>query len=93
MTKQEMELKIMELQKIIIEKNSRIAELEETLKQKYNARNAGRRPADEKWVQSYSRWVELYESQKSISEIMQEMQISRATHYRHKRLYEETRVL
>ena len=90
MTKQEMELKIAELQKIIIEKDAKIAELES--KQKHNARNAGRKKADEKWVESFARWADLYESHKSITEIMQEMSISRATYYRYKKLYDDTEV-
>lgn len=54
---------------------------------KHNERNAGRKKADEKWVASYTQWQKLYESQKSINEIMEETGISRATYYRYKKLY------
>ena len=92
MTKQEMELKIMELQNLIIEKDRRIEELEEQLASKHNARNAGRKKADENWIKSFNRWIELHESQKSIHEIMEEMNISRATYYRYKKLYDDTEI-
>ena len=85
MTRQEMEMKIDELQKIIIEKDKEI----ERLKGK-NPRNAGRKVADEKWVASFNQFIELHESQKTINEIMKEMKISRATYYRYKKLYEDT---
>ena len=69
----------------------RLKELEKiTSAPKHNARNAGRKKADEKWVQSFVTWQELYKSQKSINEIMSEMGISRATYYRYKKLYDET---
>ena len=150
MTKQELELKIKELQKIIIEKDKeldtayiRFNELqadadekfmkspyckqltrdlemmkeayktemhrlelshqrEEKLRErleileksavvpKHNERNAGRKKSDEKWVASYTKWQELYESQKSINEIMKETRISRATYYRYKKFYNDT---
>lgn len=85
MTKQELEEKVKELQKIIIEKDEEIKRLKGS-----NPRNAGRKVADEKWVASFNQFMVLYESQKSIYEIMNEMNISRATYYRYKRLYEDT---
>lgn len=87
MTKQEMELKIMELQNLIIEKDKEI----ERLKGK-NPRNAGRKVADKKWRESFAKFTLLHESQKSINEIMEEMSISRATYYRYKKLYDDTTV-
>ena len=85
MTKKEMELKIEELQKLIIEKDKEIAKLKGK-----NPRNAGRKPADEKWVESFNVFIRLHESQKTINEIMEEMSISRATYFRYKKLYNET---
>ena len=87
MTKKEMELKIEELQNLIIEKDKEI----EKLKGK-NPRNAGRKVADKKWCESFAKFTYLYESQKSISEIMEEMDISRATYFRYKKLYNETNI-
>lgn len=87
MTQKEMELKIEELQKIIIEKDKEI----EKLKGK-NPRNAGRKAADDKWIASFNSFVELYESQKTIDEIMKITGISRSTYYRYKKLYEETQI-
>lgn len=81
----EMELKIEELQKLIIEKDKEI----ERLKGK-NPRNAGRKVADEKWIESFNMFIRLHESQKTINEIMEEMSISRATYFRYKKLYNET---
>lgn len=86
MTKQELEIKIEELQRIIIEKDNEI----ERLKGK-NPRNAGRKVADEKWVASFNRFILLHESHKSINEIMKEMNISRATYFRYKKLYNDTK--
>lgn len=59
---------------------------------KHNARNAGRKKADEKWVASFNQFIELYEYPKKINEIMEEMNISRTTYYRYKKLYEDTNV-
>ncbi len=67
----------------------RLKDLEKTVSvPKHNARNAGRKKADEKWAKSFNQWIELYESQKSINETIKEMGISRATYYRYKKLYE-----
>ena len=87
MTNMELELKIKELEEIIAEKDKEI----ERLKRR-NPNNAGRKAADDKWVASFSKFTELYESQKSIYEIMEETGISRATYYRYKRLYDDTNV-
>lgn len=54
--------------------------------------NAGRKKADDKWVASYNAFCCLYESQKPISEIMTVCKISRATYFRYKKLYEETKI-
>lgn len=56
----------------------------------HNARGAGRKKADEKWVEGFGSFIRCYESQKSITETMQELGISRATYYRYKKLYNET---
>lgn len=60
---------------------------------KKNPRNAGRKKADDKWVASYDAFCRLYESHKSISEIMKECNISRSTYFRYKKLYEDTKIL
>ena len=57
-------------------------------KPKHNERNAGRKKADEKWTKSYLEWVDLYEAQKSIKEILEIMGISRSTHFRYKKEYQ-----
>lgn len=54
--------------------------------------NAGRKKADDKWVASYNAFCMLYESQKSITEIMKVCDISRATYFRYKKLYEDTKI-
>lgn len=82
-----MELKIEELQKLIIEKDKEIAKLKGK-----NPRNAGRKAADEKWAESFNKFIRLHESQKTINEIMEEMNISRATYFRYKKLYNETNI-
>jgi response regulator of citrate/malate metabolism len=87
MTKQEMAVKIEELQKIIIEKDKEIARLKGK-----NPRNAGRKSADKKWVASFNHFIELHESQKTINETIEEMGISRATYYRYKKLYNDTNI-
>lgn len=56
--------------------------------QPHNARNAGRRKNDSKWQESYSQWCQLYQSQKSINEIIETMGISRATYFRYKKHYQ-----
>lgn len=48
-----------------------------TLEQKHNARGAGRKKADEKWMESFEKWQELYKSQKSINEMMEEVNYPR----------------
>lgn len=97
MTKKDLELKIEELQKIIIEKDreleklhDRIEQLEKSSGRKHNERNAGRKPADEKWVASFNRFSALYEAQKTMQEIMGETGMSRATYFRYKKLYDAT---
>lgn len=101
MTKQELNVYTGELQKLINERDmeleaayQKISELEtklanfEKLSVRHNERNAGRKKADEKWMASFTQWRTLYESQKSINEIMEKTGISRATYYRYKRLYD-----
>lgn len=78
---------IEKLQAAIKEKDREIEELK-----KKNQRNAGRKPADDKWVASFNAFIECYESQKSIKETMAELNISRSTYYRYKRLYDDTTV-
>ena len=79
------------LQEIIAEKNRKIAQLEEQLSKK-NQRNAGRKPASEEWAKSFAAFIECYESQKSINETINKLNISRSTYYRYKRLYDATSV-
>lgn len=70
---------------------NRLKELEETtFAPKHNERNAGRKKADDKWVESFNNFVRLYESQKSKDEIMEKMKISRATYFRYKKIYDDT---
>lgn len=87
MTKKEMEKKIEELQKLIIEKDKEIARLKGK-----NPRNAGRKVADEKWAMSFSKFVKLYEESQTMDTIMKEIGISRTTYYRYKKLYNDTQV-
>jgi len=56
---------------------------------KRNERGAGRKKADSKWQESYNHFVELYTSQKSINEIIEELHISKSTYFRYKKLYLE----
>lgn len=89
MTDREIQLQAeIEALKVIIEEKDR--EIEE-LKKK-NQRNAGRKPADDKWVAGFNAFIKCYESQKSINETMRELNISRSTYYRYKRLYNDTTV-
>lgn len=87
MTEREMQLQteIEKLQKVIEEKDREIEELK-----RKNQRNAGRKPADDKWVAGFKAFIACYESQKSIIETMKELNISRSTYYRYKKLYDET---
>lgn len=76
------ERKIEELKKSLAEKDKLLIKLKG-----HNARGAGRRKADDKWMDSYREFAELYESQKLINEIMEKMGISRSTYYRYKKLH------
>ncbi len=59
----------------------RVAELEERSV-------AGRKKHDKKWRESYDEWVKLYESGKTIMEIVESSDISRRTCYRYKSYYD-----
>ena len=76
--------------KVLIENGELVFDYEAKTIQKWKTRNAGRKKADEKWVRSYDAFCRLYESQKSINEIMQETGISRSTYFRYKKLYDST---
>ncbi len=54
-----------------------------------NPRNAGRKTNDDKFTESFNRFVDLYESNKPVNEIMKETGISKRTYYRYKKLYQE----
>lgn len=54
------------------------------------SRNAGRKKADAKWIESYNTFCDLYKSHKSIKEIMAVTGFSRATCYRYKSQYDIT---
>lgn len=68
----------------------RIEQLEKSPVRKHNERNAGRKPADEKWVASFNRFSALYEARKTMQEIMDETGMSRATYFRYKKLHDDT---
>lgn len=76
----------------LLKSQLRIYETIQPEEKKRNPRNAGRKKGDEKWVASYNAFCESYESQKTISETMKETGISRATYFRYKKLYEDTKI-
>lgn len=90
-----------ELREIIINKDKLIKalykEIEELKKNatvsKKNSRKVGRKKADKKWTESFVRFISLYEANRSIDEIMKEMQICKTTYYRYKKLYTETTII
>lgn len=53
-----------------------------------NPRNAGRKANDEKFMESFNKFADLYKSHKPVSEIMKETGISKRTYYRYKKLYQ-----
>lgn len=59
---------------------------------KHNPRGAGRKKGDKKFIAGYDAFCAAYEANKSMAEIMKECGISRATYFRHKRLYEDTKI-
>ena len=60
------------------------------LKGSGNPRGAGRKPADEKWIASFSEFIRMEEENCTREEIMQKLGVSRATFYRYQKLFNET---
>ncbi len=60
------------------------------LKGSGNPRGAGRKPADEKWIVSFSEFIRMKEENCTREEIMQKLGVSRATFYRYQKLFNET---
>ncbi len=54
---------------------------------KHNARNAGRKKFDKKWSERYMKFSILMDQNKSMEAIMEELDISRATYFRFKKVY------
>lgn len=54
----------------------------------HNARNAGRKKSDAKWMARYNQCIELYESDTSINKITDIMNISRSTYFRYLKYYQ-----
>lgn len=57
-------------------------------KHKHNERGAGRKWHDAKWQSKYETFCEMYEAQRTILDITSSMEISRATYYRYKKIYD-----
>ncbi|MDY3919379.1 MAG: hypothetical protein SOZ59_10345 [Candidatus Limivivens sp.] len=55
-----------------------------------NPRGAGRKAADDKWIANFSEFLTLKAAGADRNEIMNAMQISRATYYRYQKLFNET---
>ena len=55
----------------------------------HNARGAGRKKNDAAWMKKYNAFCDLVRSGKTMSEIMDEMQISRSTYFRFLKSYKE----
>lgn len=72
---------IKRLQEVIDQKDKEIAELR-------MKKNAGRKKQNIKWQTSYEVWMKLYESGKSIIEIINDTSYSRRTCYRYKAYYD-----
>lgn len=75
----------------LLKSQLRIYESIQPEEKKRNPRNAGRKKGDEKFIAGYDAFCVKYESGKTMAEIMRECGISRATYFRHKRLYEDTK--
>ena len=58
------------------------------LEHKHNERGAGRKWHDSKWQSKYKTFCEMYEAQRTISDVTSSMGISRATYYRYKKIYD-----
>lgn len=86
----DLENRVEELRQAGIRLKKQLEDPAQPTQHKHNERGAGRKKADEKWMQAFEKWQKLYQSQKSIHEIMEEMQISRATFYRFKKWHENS---
>lgn len=87
----ESKIKILENRlKMTVEKSEQqiklIEELRDSMSKPKN-RGAGRKKADAKWMEGFSKFKQCMESQKSINETMEELAISRSTYYRYKKIY------
>ena len=58
-----------------------------------NVRGAGRKKNDAKWIDSYVHFCRLYQSACTMEEVMEQMQISRATYYRYKKIYQDQGIM
>lgn len=65
-------------------------EIDDIKKSKHNERGAGRKKFNDDYIKKSIEFQNLYNSQKSINEIMEIMEISRATYYRFKKWIDET---
>lgn len=52
-------------------------------------KKAGRKPHNEAWTNQYQKFCEMIESGKSMDEVMQQLEISRATFFRLKKQWKE----
>lgn len=59
----------------------------------HNARNAGRRKNDKTYMKRYAEFADLVRNGNGMTEIMQQMKISRSTYFRFLKLYREDKVL
>lgn len=58
-----------------------------------NVRGAGRKKNDAKWIDSYVHFCRLYQDACTMEEVMEQMQISRATYYRYKKIYQDQGIM
>ncbi len=68
--------------------NQIIAERDKEIEELRNKKNAGRKPQNEKWQESYNAFVDLYEQGMSMVEIIEKTEYSRRTCYRYKQYYD-----
>jgi len=66
-----------------------VAKSYKELKENKNPRNAGRKKFDQKWTDRYMKFSYLMEKDKSMEDIMSELNISRATFFRLKKVYRD----
>ena len=66
--------------------HERCEHLKEQLQTMRKRLPAGRKPHDERWTNQYQKFIEMHESGMSQKEIMQKLEISRATYFRYKKI-------